>query len=63
MKRMAEALSSATGVSARAAAITDSPFSDGAAEERKGKQPLVVLNVTPQAKRIEDVIDVKVTDV
>ena len=45
LKRMAEALSAATGVSARAAAISDKPFTENAEEARKGKQPLVVIGV------------------
>lgn len=45
LKRMAEALSSVTGVSARAAAISDKPFMEDQEREQKGKQPLVVVGV------------------
>ena len=49
IKRLAEALSSVAGVSARAAAISDRPFmdSEGPAGKRE-KRPLVVIGVTAQ---------------
>jgi len=51
LRRMSEALASATGVSARAAAISDKPFTENAEEARKGKVPLVTINVTPVVHR------------
>jgi hypothetical protein len=49
LKRMAEALSAATGVSAMAAAITDRAFDMGGTDAvSQGKVPLITLNVMPQ---------------
>jgi transposase-like protein len=49
LKRTAEALSAATGVSARAAAITDRAFDMGGTDPMaQGKVPLITLNVMPQ---------------
>jgi transposase-like protein len=50
LKRLAESLSSVTGVSARAAGISDKFFGDAlnTPGDRSGKQPLITLNVMPQ---------------
>lgn len=49
LKRLAEALVSATGVSARAAAISDKPFSDSDEKDGKNKKrPLIIIGVTAQ---------------
>lgn len=50
LKRLAEALASATGITARAAAISDKPFGEtmsGGGDKPK-KTPLVVIGVTAQ---------------
>ena len=52
LKRLAEALSSATGISARAAAISDKPFGDWRALDDRDKQakvPLIMIGIQPQA--------------
>lgn len=51
LKRLAESLSSATAVSARAAGISDKFFDGGgigAQQQQAGKQPLISINVNPQ---------------
>jgi len=45
---MAEALASAAAVSARAAGITDKPFSDNYGAEARQKVPLIMVGVNPQ---------------
>jgi len=47
LKRMAEALASSAGVSARAAAINEKPFSEANKDEKVGKTPLIMINVNP----------------
>lgn len=47
LKRMAETLAAAAGVSARAAGISDKPFSDVNERAGEGKRPLVLLNINP----------------
>ncbi len=48
IRRLAEALSSTTGVSARAAGITDRPASVGAAQQpQQQRQPLVMIGIRP----------------
>ncbi len=52
LKRLAEALSSATGISARAAALSDKPFGDVRALDDRDKQakvPLIMIGIQPQA--------------
>lgn len=52
LKRLAEALSSATGISARAAAISDKPFGDMSKDGRGDnppKTPLIMIGIRPQA--------------
>lgn len=57
LKRLAESLSSVTGISARAAAINDRPEVLPRQEGGSSKRPLVVLNmqpsVSPDAKLVE----------
>ena len=58
LRRLSEALSSSTNVSARAAAITDRPDLGAIGQEASAKQPLVMLNLSPQVSREpEDVRD------
>lgn len=45
LKRLAESLSSVSSVTARAAGVTDTPFSEGG--QKQGKVPLVFVNVQP----------------
>ncbi len=51
LKRLAEALSSATGISARAAGINDKPFGDGGSgkAEPAKRAPLVIIGLRAQA--------------
>jgi len=66
LKRIAEALSSVTGVSARAVGMSDKVTVFDAEKEAKAKQPLVVINTAPVvAKKAEPVNvtkDIEVTD-
>ena len=67
LKGMAEALTGFTSVSARAVAITDTPFINGGDGEggsmMGGKRPLILLNVSPQSNRLEPEVSVKAVDV
>jgi transposase-like protein len=49
VKRMAEALSVVSAVSARAAGVTDRPFSDNLDEDGNKKVPLIMVNVQASA--------------
>lgn len=62
LKRMAEALASVSGVSARAVGLSDRPaiLEEGGARSG-GKVPLVSINVTPVVHREEKVIDITQT--
>ena len=51
LKRLAEALSPVTGVSARAVGMSDKVTVFDAEKDSKGKQPLVTINVTPTVSR------------
>lgn len=51
LKRLAEALSAVTGVSARAVGMSDKVTVFDAEKDSKGKQPLVTINVTPTVSR------------
>lgn len=63
LKRLAEALSSATGVSARAAAISDKPFSDeNRNNDSGGKRPLVTIGLNVQAPPEAPMPSVTVTE-
>jgi len=57
LKRLAETLSSAAAVSARAAAITDRPFGG---DDGPQKRPLIMLNVQPREQG--KIIDIKEDD-
>jgi transposase-like protein len=52
LKRMAEALSSSATVSARAAGISEKPFSDHESE-KQGKVPLIAINVVARPAATE----------
>lgn len=59
LKRLTEALSSATSVSARALGISDTPFKD--AKDDNVQNPMILLNVVPVAvaeQRTNPVIDI-----
>lgn len=47
LRRLSEALASVTGVSARAAAISDKPFSDANDRDGAKKRPLILIGVRP----------------
>jgi len=50
LKRLAEALASVTGISARAAAVSDKPFSNGQDQgDKPQRRPLVMIGVQVQA--------------
>lgn len=51
LKRLAEALASVTGVSARAVGMSDKVTVFEAEQGAKSKQPLVVINTVPQVSR------------
>ncbi len=61
LKRLAETMASSSGVSARAAAIDERP---GLGDEKgKQKQPLILLNVQPQAQETSTPLKVEAIDV
>lgn len=49
LKRLAEALSSVTGISARAAGVSDRPFLPGDEGNKQQRRPLVMVGVQVQA--------------
>lgn len=59
LKRLAEALSTSAAVSARAAGITDKPFSEDSEDGNKRKVPLIMLNVQavqpPEIKSVDPI--------
>ena len=58
LKRLAEALASVTGVSARAVGMSDKVTVFDAEKEAKTKQPLVVINTAPVVSRNREPVDV-----
>jgi len=59
LERMSRALAASTGVSARAAGITEKPHEDTIKESKK--TPLILLNVNPSPVQPRDIgVDVKV---
>ena len=62
IRRLTEALASVTGVSARAAGITDRPAPVASATETQGKQPLIVIGVNPSVAAPAGTETINITD-